>query len=342
MIRCNSQCLSCDYPVHFDTYKGCSHACKYCFVKRKYSIDTVEPQNTTQSLKNFIEGKRNFETKWCDWAIPLHWGGNSDPFQKCELEYKCSLDCLKIFAETQYPFIVSTKNPGMLTQEPYFSLIQRCRCVLQVSMGCSKQDVLEPGAPTYEERLEAIRKLAGHVTRIIVRVRPYFPDMHRDILKEIPRWKEAGAYGISISSYISLTKHPGMERVGASYVFPVKKMAPRMKSIKRACHDNGLRFFCCESGLDHLSDEMTCCGTENLDGFIPNRYNIAHLAYDDPAPEPTAAMQAPDTYQPFKGIGQSQAWAMKCKGKTFAELMIEVGEPSIEWNKAMLEMYGDD
>ena len=130
--------------------------------------------HTTKSLRNFIEGKRNFETKWCDWAIPLHWGGTSDPFQACELEHKCSLECLEIFAETKYPFIVSTKNPVMLTKEPYLSLISQCRCVLQVSMGCGKYDKLEQGAPTYEERLQAVKFLSDKVTRIIARVRPYF------------------------------------------------------------------------------------------------------------------------------------------------------------------------
>ena len=118
MIRCGSQCLTCDYPIHFDTYEGCSHGCKYCFVKHKYSIDNIKPLNTTKGLKRFIKGGRNLETKWCDWNIPLHWGANSDPFQSCERAYRKSLECLRIFAETGYPVIISTKNPVMLTEEP--------------------------------------------------------------------------------------------------------------------------------------------------------------------------------------------------------------------------------
>ena len=92
MIRCGSQCLTCDYPIHFDTYNGCQHACKYCYVKNKYSIDNVKPLNTTKSLKNYISGGRNLETKWCDWELPLHWGANSDPFQAAELKHKKSLE----------------------------------------------------------------------------------------------------------------------------------------------------------------------------------------------------------------------------------------------------------
>lgn len=340
-IKCGGQCLTCDYPIKFDTYKGCSHACKYCFVKRKYAIHNVEPLRTTKSLKNFIEGKRNFETKWCDWNIPLHWGANSDPFQPCELIHKCSLECLKVFAETKYPFIVSTKNPVMLTKEPYLSLISQCRCVLQVSMGCGKYDKLEQGAPSYEKRLLAAKILSKRVTRVIARIRPYFPDCHKDIIKEIPRFKEAGIFGISTSSFTSPKKHKGMVRIGANYVFSNEFIAPRYKELKRVCHENGLMFFCEEDGLDNWSDDLSCCGTVGLDDFKPHTYNIPHLAYDEVKPEPTEAMKQPDTYQPFKCIGQSTAFAEKCKGKSFAELILEFGSNHIEWAKQEKKKWSD-
>ena len=338
-INCGIQCLTCDYPIHFDTYKGCSHGCKYCFVKQKYAIHNIEPITQAKSLENFVSGKRNFETKWCDWNIPLHWGGNSDPFQECEKEYKKSLECLKIFARTKYPFIVSTKNPVMLTEEPYLSLIQECRCVLQISMACSKYDKLETGAPTFEERLKAVGELSGKVMRIIARVRPYFPDCHKDILKAVPEYAKAGIYGISISGFVSKKKQKGMVRYGGNYAFSNELLAPKFREIKQACRDNGLKFFCCEDGLEHWSDSLTCCGTMGLEDFIPNTYNISHLSYDETPPEPTEAMKAKDTYQPFKCIGQSQAWALKCKGKSFAGLMIECGGDRIEPNRENLDKW---
>ena len=332
-ISCGSQCISCDFPIHFDTYKGCSHACKYCYVKQKYDISNIEPINTTKSLRNFIDGKRTYETKWCDWKIPLHWGGNSDPFQPVEKTHKTSHDCLKILAETKYPFIVSTKNPGMLTEEPYLSLIQECRCVLQVSMACSKYDAIERGAPYYTDRLKAIEFLADKVTRVIVRVRPYFPDCHKAIMQEIPNYAKAGAHGISISSFISMTKQKGMTRYGVRYMFPLEVLVPKYREIKQACHDNGLVFWCSEADLEHFGDDLFCCGTTGLDDFIPNVFNASHLAYDEMPPEPTEAMKATDTYQPFKCIGQSQAWALKCKNRSFADLMLDIGADLIEGNK---------
>ena len=76
MPRCGSQCILCDVPVRFDTYVGCSHACSYCFVNRKKDISKIELNESPQQLRDFINGKRTLETKWCDWNIPLHNGGN--------------------------------------------------------------------------------------------------------------------------------------------------------------------------------------------------------------------------------------------------------------------------
>lgn len=75
MPECGTQITICDVPVRFDTYKGCSHNCKYCFVYRKYNINNIELGEGYNSLKSWIEGKRTDVTKWCDWDIPLHWGG---------------------------------------------------------------------------------------------------------------------------------------------------------------------------------------------------------------------------------------------------------------------------
>lgn len=339
LIKCGSQCLTCDYPIHLDTYEGCGHGCKYCFVKHKYSIDNVKPINTAKSLQNFIDGKRNFETKWCDWNIPLHWGANSDPFQPCEREYKKSLECLRIFTESGYPVIISTKNPVLLTEKPYITLLEKANVVLQVSMACAKYDKLEQGAPTFEERLKAVAELNGKVKRVVARVRPYFPDCHKDIMQEIPRYKQAGIYAICVSAFYSLKKQKGMTRYGNSYQFPNELLYPKYLELKEQCHKNGVVFLCSECGLDHLGDNLNCCGCDGLEDFKPNVFNVSHLAYDDIPPTATAAMKASDTYQPFKAIGQNQAWALKCKNRSFEDLMLDIGGERVYWLREQKEIF---
>ena len=108
--KCGSQIILCNLPVRFDTYRGCSHGCRYCFAQKKNDISHIERDESVDGLRSFIEGKRGNETEWCDWNIPIHWGGMSDPFQPVEKQIRASYECLKLLAETKYPFVVSTKG----------------------------------------------------------------------------------------------------------------------------------------------------------------------------------------------------------------------------------------
>ena len=118
MPSCGSQAVLCGLPIRFDTYRGCSHGCKYCFVQRKSDLCAIETNETVKALRSFISGSRTKETNWCDWDIPLHWGGLSDPFQPIEAQYRTSFECLKLLMKTQYPFVVSTKG-SLVVVEPY-------------------------------------------------------------------------------------------------------------------------------------------------------------------------------------------------------------------------------
>lgn len=195
--KCGSQIILCNLPVRFDTYRGCSHGCRYCFAQKKNDISHIERDESVDGLRSFIEGKRGNETEWCDWNIPIHWGGMSDPFQPVEKQIRASYECLKLLAETKYPFVVSTK--GRLIADPeYLDLLAQCNCVLQISMVCSKYDRLERGTPSYEERLTILKTVSARVQRTIVRIQPYMPEVFHDVMKNIPRIAEAGAYGVMI------------------------------------------------------------------------------------------------------------------------------------------------
>lgn len=146
MPKCGSQIILCEVPIRYDTYSGCSHGCKYCFAYRKGNIEKIGIGESYNELKKFIEGDRTGgDVNWCDWQIPIHWGGMSDPFQPLEREKGLSLKVLKLFRETQYPFIVSTKNK-LIAEGEYFDEITKCNCVVQFSAISPKYDKIETGA----------------------------------------------------------------------------------------------------------------------------------------------------------------------------------------------------
>lgn len=280
MPNCGSQCWLCDMPIRFDTYKGCTHGCKYCFVQRngKYDISKVQKGEGTKALLSWIQGKRTSETNWCDWNIPLHWGGVSDPFQPCERYYKMSYNALRIFAETKYPFVVSTK--GKIIAEPeYLELLRKCNCVVQISMACSSYDKLEEGAPTFEERLEIARKVAPNVKRLIVRVQPYMHEVYAEVYENLEKFKAAGAYGVIIEGMKFASKKPGLVKVAGDYTYPKPLIEKDILKLKQRAHELGLTLYSGENRTRELGDSLCCCGVSDLPGFKVNEYNLNHLLH---------------------------------------------------------------
>lgn len=307
MPNCGSQCILCDLPIRMDTYKGCTHACDYCFVKRKTDITQVELGDGIESIKSFISGKRTQETNWCDWDIPLHWGGMSDPFQPAEKHFKRSLEVLKIFAETKYPFVFSTKGK-LCVEGEWYELLRQCNCVGQISMAASSYDIIEQGAPTFEERLVIVKKLSKIIKRVNIRVQPYYMDKHAEILGNVKRFAEAGAHGIILEGFKSPSvRKDGMIKNGGDFVYALKFLKPKFEAIRDEAHKYGLSFYAGENRLRYMGDDLCCCGIDELEGFKPNKYNANHFIFNSAPFEShiTPAMNKPKSSVCLKAIIQA-------------------------------------
>lgn len=268
----------CANPINFDTYEGCSHRCAYCFTQFrnmgvKGQFKNVKRGESADSLRRWIRGERGAREKWAAWNMPICWGRNSDPFQPLEREKKWSLEALRVFAETGYPFIVTTKST-LIAEEPYKSLFAKCNCVVQISMICAEYDQLERGAPPYEARLACAAEVAKIVPRVIARWQPLYLERRpafdtRKAFRELPRLKAAGVYGVLVGMikqprplkpYLSI-------RQGKYYAYPMPMIDGAYKRIREKCHENGLVFLAGDQ--QRFSDSLECCGTEGL-GWEPN------------------------------------------------------------------------
>lgn len=275
-IACGSQVVLCEYPIRFDTYTGCSHGCKYCFARTKVDLEKITAHNCVGQLESFIAGNRTSCTEWCDWPIPVHWGGLSDPFQPMEAKGGVSLKCLELLAATKYPVIISTKG-RLITEEPYLSILRKCNAVVQVSMVCSSYDKMEPGAPTFEERLRMVARLAGNCRRVIVRAQPYITSVKEEFLANIPRMAEAGAYGVTVEGMKFKNAKPGLVKVRGDWCYKEDLLEVHYRKIREECHSNGLSFYCAENRLRPMGDSMACCGCGDIQGFEGNGFNIVSM-----------------------------------------------------------------
>lgn len=262
--KCGSQIILCNLPVRFDTYRGCSHGCRYCFAQKKNDISHIERDESVDGLRSFIEGKRGNETEWCDWNIPIHWGGMSDPFQPVEKQIRAS----------------------------------------------------------YEERLAILKTVSARVQRTIVRIQPYMPEVFHDVMKNIPRIAEAGAYGVIVEGMKFFKAKPGMTKIGGDFCYPLPRLRHDFEAIKAECHRYGLKFYSGENRLRAMGDSMTCCGIDGLPGFRPNEYNLCMLM-NGKNPEPTEKMKEVGTGGPFKTLNQSAGSGRKIAKQSFYGLMQE-------------------
>lgn len=337
MINCGSQVFLCDVPIRLDTYTGCSHGCEYCFATRKKEdlFKNIKPDDSLNALKKFIKGKRTQTVNWCDWDIPLHFGGMSDPLQPLEAKYKKTYECLKYLAETQYPFIISTKGK-LLKDERYLNLLSKCNCVVQISAVCSSYDKIEPGCPTYEERLEIARIISPRVKRVIFRIQPYITDIKDELIANIPKIKEAGVYGIIVEGMKFNLKKQGLIQQGADFVYPLAVLKSDFAEIREEAHKNGLKFYSGENRTRTMGDNLCCCGIDGLEGFKGNDFNLNHLLNGDKT-KPTERMTKVGTAMPFKAIMQSSPHTARLNKETFAGEMINYYKKN---RKSALKVFG--
>lgn len=313
--------MLCNLPVRFDTYRGCSHGCKYCFVQKKASLEKIKRENTEVGLRRWIEGERTLETKWVDWKIPVHWGGMSDPFQPAEKDMRYSYECLKVFAETGYPFVVSTKG-ALVADDEYIELLRQCNAVVQISMVCSKYDKLEPGAPTYEQRLQMLRKVSGNVKRTIVRIQPYMPEVKKDVMANLQRVAEAGAYGVILEGMKFYKKKKGLVKVGGDVCYPKEILKRDFEDIRAEAHRNGMKFYAGENRLRMMGDDGCCSGIDGLEGFKGNDYNVC-MMLNGVNPEPREHMKEAGTAGCFVSLYQTAGIWRRIRGKSFYGMMNE-------------------
>lgn len=338
MPFCGSQVILCDLPIRFDTYKGCTHQCKYCFAtKKNKKMKEVTTLETKKSLINFINGKRALVTSWCDWNIPIHWGGMSDPFQPAEAKHRNSYKCLEVFKETQYPFVVSTKGK-LIANDEYLDLIKKCNCVVQISLVCPEFDVIELGAPKFVERLEIVKKISPH-KRVNIRIQPYMLEYHNSIIKSLEKFAEAGAYGVIVEGMKFHKRKKGLVRVAGDLVYPISSLKPKFAQIKETAHNLGMKFYSGENRLRNMGDSLCCCGIDGLKGFKGNSFNINHFLNGGEL-EITPAMEKKRTSFCFKTLYQNTWFAREVENFSFKEMMINAYKSKEDYFKKILTDKG--
>ncbi len=179
-----------------NVYTGCEHACQYCYAAGYIDAQPNCKRDFRKALIKDLDALDAYDVP----PAPVHLSNSTDPLQSLEEEYRDTLFVLEELAERRRRFTtvtVLTKNPAMLTDHRYVSVLQRLNKLsadhprrawfdkharpalrLECSLafcGDEHRRLLDPAAPSVGDRVAALRSLCGEGVPVLLRIDPLFP-----------------------------------------------------------------------------------------------------------------------------------------------------------------------
>ncbi|MDF2509368.1 MAG: repair photolyase, partial [Microbacterium sp.] len=200
-------------------YRGCSHACVYCFARGTHEYLDLDGGSDFDSQivvkVNVVEvlEKELRRGSWQHETVAL--GTNTDPYQRAEGRYKLMPGIIETLATSGTPMSILTKGTLIRRDIPLLvKAAQRVPVDVQMSIAMyddELQKAIEPGAPTTQARLDTVRALADAgfpVTVFLMPIMPHMTDSLEAIDSALVRIKEAGARTVI---YGALHLRPGVK-----------------------------------------------------------------------------------------------------------------------------------
>ncbi|MEU6818374.1 Rv2578c family radical SAM protein [Streptomyces sp. NPDC046860] len=189
-------------------YRGCSHACVYCFARKTHSyldLDTglgfdsqiVVKVNAPEVLRRQLASPR-----WGGEHVAM--GTNVDCYQRAEGRYRLMPGIIDALTERANPFSILTK--GTLILRDLDRLVRAAEVTdvgISVSVGFTDPELwrtVEPGTPAPERRLDVVRALGEHGIGCAVLMAPVIP-----FLSDQPERLRATVRAIAESGATSVT-----------------------------------------------------------------------------------------------------------------------------------------
>jgi DNA repair photolyase len=198
-------------------YRGCAHACVYCFARKSHSyldLDTglgfdsqiVVKVNAPELLRRQLGSAR-----WRGEHIAM--GTHVDCYQSAESRYRLMPGILAALRDRANPFSILTK--GTLILRDLDLLVQASRVTdvgISVSVGFTDERLwrtVEPGTPAPERRLEVVRALGKHGIGCGVLMAPVIPFLGDDPARLRATVRAIAAAGATSVTPLVLHLRPG-------------------------------------------------------------------------------------------------------------------------------------
>ena len=164
-------------------YRGCSHACVYCFARKTHTyldLDAGMDFDSQLVVKTNVAEVLRRELARPSWQHEhVAMGTNTDPYQRAEGRYKLMPDIIRALAASGTPFSILTKGTLLARDIPLLkSAGQDTEIGMGISLALLDPDLahrVEPGTPAPKARLELISRLRDAGLPCSVMAMPILP-----------------------------------------------------------------------------------------------------------------------------------------------------------------------
>ena len=164
-------------------YRGCSHACVYCFARKTHTyldLDSGLDFDSQLVVKTNVAEVLRRELSRPSWRHEhVAMGTNTDPYQRAEGRYRLMPAIIRALADSGTPFSILTKGTLLARDIP---LLKSAGQDTQIGMGISLALMdpelahrVEPGTPTPKARLDLISRLRDAGLPCSVMAMPILP-----------------------------------------------------------------------------------------------------------------------------------------------------------------------
>jgi DNA repair photolyase len=285
-----SQLCTCPAKLSLNPYTGCPHGCLYCYAS------SYIPRFSQCRPKEDLLRRLARESSKIRPGTLVALSNSSDPYPPQEEELRLTRRCLQILKERDLCAQVVTKSHLVARDADILSKMRSCVAITITSLSESICRRLEPGAPSPEERLDAMAKLSERSAAVSARIDPIIPGINdAEIEQLVAAVSRAGVRHITTSTFKArpenmkriITAFPQEgatleslfargNRIAGSRYLPEEMRRDLMQRVKESAGREGLTFSTCREGWARVLG-ISCDGSHLLSAVERREHNPLFL-----------------------------------------------------------------
>jgi DNA repair photolyase len=305
-IEVSLRSQACPMSLNLDIYdsKLCPYRCRYCFADyaraslyssffdntKGMGMRVCSPDFFKKELTELFKHRGSKKdladvSKAIAMEMPLRLGIRFEDFVRpIETKNRIALEMLNFLADAEYPIMVNTKS-DLVGDDEYVKAFARNRAgaAVHVTMISSNEAFLkglEPGAPTFKERIRGCKNLCDAGVRVVARIEPFMvflndeKGMTDDYIEQI---LEAGIRHMTFDCYSYSAAGSGIKNSFARLGHDFERMYEMMSKAQflgslllgkymdyfRQC---GIECSTFDAGNVPTNDDDICCSVSDLFG----------------------------------------------------------------------------